>query len=162
MSTSCDELPVLYWRTASFPPTVGEIAPLKAKRPASLMSPCWRRPSDPGSSSYQRTAERPSLVAIVCCVQIASAPPASGSVCATACVSRPSSESSVFEVPGCGTRGGGAKGATPISPAEANEGDDPDPVTRQTWMRSPASISAATTQPVPEPSLVFAGTGVNA
>ena len=50
-------------------------------------------------------------------------------------------------------------------PAEANEGDDPLPVTRQSCSLlpvPPASPSAETTHPVPELSLVFTGTGVNA
>src|SRR5438128_1644539 len=78
---SCWLLAELYSTTASFPAPVGEMAALKSHVDASFTSPCWRRAvalqvplaHAPGSSSYQRTTERPVPAgsAITCCVHTA-------------------------------------------------------------------------------------------
>src|SRR5436189_5344469 len=93
----CERLAELYSTTASLPAPVGDIAGLKSHVDGSFTSPCWRRaealhvPAEhpPGSSSYQRTTERPvpEGSAITCWVHTAFCP-TSGSVRATALLSR--------------------------------------------------------------------------
>src|SRR3954451_21898986 len=94
---SCELLAELYWTTASLPAPVGEIAALKSHVDESFTSPCWRLADAlqvppahaDGSSSYQRTTDRlvPAGSAMTCWVHTAFCP-ASGSVCATALLSR--------------------------------------------------------------------------
>src|SRR5207248_9028659 len=95
-----------------------------------------------GSSSYQRSTERPPGPSIVCCVQTASAPLASGSACATACVSRVSDESSTSLVPGCGTGAGMLKLDTVMLPLATRT---PDKSTCQAMIVLPGGSPAATT-----------------
>src|SRR2546423_5314503 len=98
--TKLAELPSLKSIIAELPAEVGEIAPLKTKSVVEETLPSWRSALDgpldgqlpalqlPGSSSYQRTTERPPVPLIVCWVQTASAPLAPGSGFSTAWVSR--------------------------------------------------------------------------
>ncbi len=104
----------------------GETAPLKTKSVGLPTSPCCRSVGGaPPRTSYQRTTERPPGPATVCCVQIPLAPPAPGSLTATAWVSRASRESRVFDVPGCGTGAGMSKVETATSPSPTSAGEPP-------------------------------------
>src|SRR5579875_5035 len=132
------------------------------------MLPVWRTDRLAGMTSYQRTIE-PDPPAIVCWVQIASAPPALGSSASTACVRRPSNESSVSVVPGCGTAGGTEKLGTGTSPSAISAGEPlASPICQSIrWLPELSPVlslkSAAITYPGDaEPSETMAGSGVKA
>src|SRR6185369_10671957 len=147
----------------------GETAPLKTKSVGLPTSPCCRSVGDaPPMISYQRTTERPPGPATVCCVQMPLAPPAPGSLTATAWVSRASRESRLYEVPACGTGAGMEKVGTVTSPSLTSSGEPATRAQCQT-MTFGAEVPvpstgewAATMYPNVDASAVFAGTGVKA
>src|ERR1700716_1137747 len=87
--------------------------------------------------------------------------PMPGSPTATACVKRPSEESSTSVLEGWGTLSGTPNAGTETSPSSVNVGIEPaDPSSR--YRRSAAIESGliATTDPLPEPPKMLAGSGV--
>src|SRR4051794_11371020 len=144
----------------------GEMPPLNRKSVELAVVPCWKIVSAAGSISYHRTAE-PAPPAIVCCVHNATRPPVprAGSIADTACVLRPSSVLITELVCDCGALGGIEKVGTLRSVPVVWKFGVPFAffVTLNSESVEDGFLpSTATTQPVLEPSVWLAGTGVNA
>lgn len=132
----------LMFIVAALPTVVGEIAPLNTKRRGVATSPCWRTASVVGSSSYQRTSERPRRGRAPCAASTAPAARRLGRCPRPLESRRVSRVSSRWRLSGWVAAGGTSYSGTSIFPVGIRTGVPGVPVTSHTIIWWPGTPTA--------------------